>query len=97
MAELPSVFISSTLEDLPEHRAAASRVVNKAGCHPDLPGDWPAQGSPPLETCLEQVDRADLVLVIAAHRYGWAPPDQKDGEQLMKMRSNKGSIRLHKA
>lgn len=29
---------------------------------------------------MEQVDKADLVVVIVAHRHGWTPPDQLDGE-----------------
>ncbi len=38
--------------------------------------DFPANGrAPSLDECLRQVERADLVIAIVAHRYGWLPND----------------------
>ena len=31
---------------------------------------------PPLETCLEKVSEANVLVVVVAQRYGWVPPDQ---------------------
>jgi hypothetical protein len=33
----------------------------------------------PLEACLREVDRCDVVIAIVAHRYGWVPEDQPAG------------------
>jgi hypothetical protein len=37
---------------------------------------WAAGGNPPLDTCMERVDEADVLVVVVAHRYGWVPPSQ---------------------
>ena len=34
----------------------------------------------PLKACLREVDACDGVIAILAHRYGWVPEDQPDGE-----------------
>jgi hypothetical protein len=75
------VFIASTCEDLLAHREAVQRVVLKAGLMPVMSEIWPASGRrPPLEKCLEEVAKCDVVIVIVAHRYGWVPPEQAGGE-----------------
>lgn len=76
----PRVFIASTFEDLLDHREAAMRAVRKLRFVPIEASDWPSGGSPPLETCLKEVDGIDVVVVIVAHRHGWTPPTQKAGE-----------------
>jgi formylglycine-generating enzyme required for sulfatase activity len=81
--EIPRVFISSTLEDLKdltEFREAADAAIRRRDWLPINCGYWAAGGHPPLQTCLERVDEADVVLVIVAHRHGWTPPDQAAGE-----------------
>jgi formylglycine-generating enzyme required for sulfatase activity len=78
--DTPRVFIASTLEDLRDHREAAVRAVRKLQFIPIESRDWPSRGSPPLETCLKEVDGIDVVIVIVAHRHGWTPPTQKAGE-----------------
>jgi hypothetical protein len=77
----PVVFLSSTSEDLKECRAAAIGAVQSMGFDPLAMEYFTASGDkPPLHKCLELVSRADVVVVIVAHRYGWAPPDQRPGE-----------------
>ncbi|MBI4756444.1 MAG: SUMF1/EgtB/PvdO family nonheme iron enzyme [Betaproteobacteria bacterium] len=71
----PKVFISSTLEDLAEYREKAREACERAGFQPLMCERWPAGGEPPLATCLARVDPADLVVVIVAHRHGWAPSE----------------------
>jgi formylglycine-generating enzyme required for sulfatase activity len=34
---------------------------------------------PPLEKCLEEVSKADVLVTVVAHRYGWVPPAQPEG------------------
>jgi hypothetical protein len=75
-----SVFISSTSEDLKEYRAAAKEAALAAGFLPVMMEYFAASGGPPLEECLAKVAPCDVVVVIAAQRYGWVPKDQPDGE-----------------
>ena len=82
MAKTPKVvFISSTSEDLKQHRQAARDAAISAGFLPVMMEYFVASGKkPPLPACLAKVDDAHLVVAIVAHRYGWAPPDQEVGE-----------------
>ena len=73
-------FISSTSEDLKEHRAAARDAANSAGFLPIMMEYFVASGKkPPLDACLARVDQTDVLVAIVAHRYGWVPPDQEGG------------------
>ena len=70
-----SVFISSTNLDLEEYRKEAAMAAHAAAFNADLQENWTAEDHPPLEACLERVRRADLLVVIVAHRYGWVPEE----------------------
>jgi formylglycine-generating enzyme required for sulfatase activity len=70
---LCSVFISSTSEDLLEYREAAAKAIRNFGLHAVDMSDFPASACPPLEVCRERVGKAELVVVVVAHRYGWVP------------------------
>jgi hypothetical protein len=75
------VFISSTSEDLKTHRQAARDAAIAAGMLPMMREYFAASGEkPPLPACLARVSETDMLVVIVAHRYGWAPPDQPDGQ-----------------
>jgi formylglycine-generating enzyme required for sulfatase activity len=75
------IFISSTSEDLEEYRIAARDAVLSAGCQPVMMEYFTPQGKrKPLEACLREVDYCDAVIAIVAHRYGWVPKDQPDGD-----------------
>lgn len=76
MAYDPVVFISSTSEDLKEHREMAVRAALDCGFSPRSMEYFPASGRlPSLPACLEKVDEAEVVVVLVAHRYGWVPDD----------------------
>jgi hypothetical protein len=77
---MPTVFISSTSEDLKPYRDAARDAAISAGLLPDMMEYFPATGKPSLPECLRKVSQADVVVAIVAHRYGWVPPDQPAGE-----------------
>ena len=70
------VFISSTNEDLLDYRNAAKEAVIGADMLLEMQEYWSSERRPPLKVCLEQVEKADIVVVIVAHRYGWVPDDQ---------------------
>ena len=76
---MATVFISSTSEDLKPYRNAARDAAIGAGLLPDMMEYFPATGRPSCEECLRKVSKADVVVAIVAHRYGWVPPDQPAG------------------
>ena len=74
MAHDPVVFISSTSDDLKEYREQAAKAAAASGFAPRMMEYFPASGhAPTLQACLEKVADAEVVVVIVAHRYGWAP------------------------
>jgi formylglycine-generating enzyme required for sulfatase activity len=76
MADIPVVFISSTSEDLKDHREQAARAAEANGFATRRMEYFPARGDlPSLDACMELLDEADLVVVLVAHRYGWVPDD----------------------
>jgi len=82
--DIPVVFISSTVEDLKPYRRAAERAATSAGLYPIMFEHWPARDRRrPVTECLRRVSKADVLVVIAAHRYGWipGPPDQPPSQQ----------------
>lgn len=72
----PTVFLSSTAIDLPEHRKKVSTACVELGFFPDGMETWPAQDADAQTVCLGKVDQADVFLGICGHRYGWVPPGQ---------------------
>ena len=76
----PVVFISSTSEDLTEHRAAAEDAAKLAGFRLEMMEYFGASGRPSMQECLARVSCADVVVVITAHRYGWVPEEQPDDD-----------------
>ena len=75
MAHDPVVFISSTSDDLKEHREQAAKAAAASGFSPRMMEYFPASGQPSLPACLEKVAEAEVVVVLVAHRYGWVPDD----------------------
>ncbi len=78
MAEIPIAFISSTCEDLKQmgHREMARDAAIGAGFYPEMQEYWAAKDNPPLRECLTRVAKADVLVVIVAHRLGWVPQRQ---------------------
>lgn len=84
---MPKVFISSTSEDLKEHRQAVRDAALMSGFEPVMMEYFNAQGGrPPFKACMEIVEGCDVVVAIVAHRYGWIPPDQP-GPKVRRTRS----------
>jgi hypothetical protein len=76
MPHAPIVFISSTSEDLKEYRQQAAKAATALGFLPRMMEDFPANGrGPSLDECLREVEKAEVVIAIVAHRYGWVPDD----------------------
>jgi len=65
-----SVFVSSTYEDLKEHREEVLNVLHKFETFPYGMEFFGATFNTPLEECLEKVGASQIYIGIFAHRYG---------------------------
>jgi hypothetical protein len=67
------IFVSSSFEDLKEHRAAAIRVLRQLGHEVLAMEDMIAGATAPLAKVLEMIDRSEAYVGIFAWRYGSVP------------------------
>ena len=67
------IFVSSSFEDLREHRAAAIRVLRQLGHEVLAMEDMIAGSAAPLAKVLEMVDRSEAYVGVFAWRYGYVP------------------------
>jgi hypothetical protein len=75
------IYVSSTFEDLREHRATLDSALRRMGHDVIGMEHYVAEGSTPLERCLADVRSADVYVVICAWRYGYVPPDRSANPQ----------------
>lgn len=68
------IFVSSSFEDLRDHRSAAIRVLRQLGHEVLAMEDMVSGAAAPLAKVLEMVDRSDAYVGIFAWRYGYVPP-----------------------
>ena len=76
MAEIKVAMISSTVRDLPEHRAKVRDACLCQGIMPSMMEHWPALDADGVEASLKKVDDADIYIGVFAHRYGYVPKGQ---------------------
>jgi Domain of unknown function (DUF4062) len=67
------VYISSTYQDLVEHRAAVDRTLRRMGHDVIGMEQYVAEGSKPVDRCKADVHSADVYVIIVAWRYGYVP------------------------
>lgn len=67
------IFLSSTAEDLAEHRAAVALAVETLGQRSVRMESFGARDGTPLDECRKLAAGADALVVCVAHRYGWVP------------------------
>jgi hypothetical protein len=67
------IFVSSSFEDLKEHRACAIRILRQLEHEVIAMEDMTAGSLAPLAKVLEMVDRSEAYVGIFAWRYGYAP------------------------
>jgi hypothetical protein len=70
------IYISSTYQDLSDHRTAIDRTLRRMGHDVIGMEQYVAEGNKPLDRCLADVRLADLYVVIVGWRYGYVPLDQ---------------------
>jgi hypothetical protein len=71
------VFLSSTYNDLIEHRRAAHDALEQLGLHVIWMEAFGARPVDSITACLHEVEESDLFVGIYAYRYGHIP-DGKD-------------------
>jgi hypothetical protein len=72
------IFVSSSFEDLREHRAAAIRVLRQLGHEVLAMEDMIAGSAAPLAKVVEMVDRSEAYVGVFAWRYGYVPARAAD-------------------
>jgi hypothetical protein len=70
------IYISSTYQDLSEHRSAVDRTLRRMGHDVIGMEQYVAQGNKPLDRCMADVRLADLYVVVVGWRYGYIPVEQ---------------------
>jgi hypothetical protein len=74
------VFVSSTSEDLRPYRAAAKHAVEDVGWQPRMMEQFGARIDATVKSCLDEIARSDLMLLIVGFRRGWIPSVEQDGD-----------------
>jgi hypothetical protein len=67
------IYISSTYQDLAEHRAAVDRTLRRMGHDVIGMEQYVAEGGKPVDRCKADVHSSDAYVIIAAWRYGYVP------------------------
>jgi tetratricopeptide (TPR) repeat protein len=67
------VMISSTAQDLPDHRGEIREGCERAGFEPRMMEKDPALDADPIKASLQMVEEADVYVGVFAFRYGYVP------------------------
>jgi hypothetical protein len=70
-----TVFLCSTYEDLSEERDGVLDAIKRLQLQHDAMEFFGARSNLPIETCLAEVRRSDVIVVIVGHRYGSLVPE----------------------
>ncbi|MGH8625173.1 MAG: DUF4062 domain-containing protein, partial [Gammaproteobacteria bacterium] len=70
------IYLSSTYEDLKQHRAAVFEALEKAGLPVARMEGYVASDKRPLDLCLQDVAQSDIYVGLFAWRYGYVPPPE---------------------
>ena len=73
---IAKIYISSTYEDLKNHRHAVYKKLRQLGHDVIAMEDYAASDARPLDKCLEDVSRCDVYIGLFAWLYGYVPPGQ---------------------
>jgi len=74
MDKIFRVFLCSTYVDLAEERACVLDAIRRLQLQHDSMEFFGARPKLPIKTCLEEVRKSDLVVVVVGHRYGNLAP-----------------------
>jgi hypothetical protein len=80
---MATFYISSTYEDLKDHRSDVCKILRRRGHTVISMEDMNPTGRRPLEQCLDDVKSCDVYIGIIAWRYGFIPDtDNPDGQSI---------------
>ena len=71
-----TVFVCSTYSDLSEEREAVLDAIRRLQLQHDSMEFFGARSDVPIETCLSEVRRSNMLVVIVGHRYGTMVPNR---------------------
>ena len=84
------VYISSTYEDLKDHREAIYRALRRLGHDVRAMEDYVATDQRPIDKCIADVSACDVYVGILAWRYGFVPTDHNpDGLSITELEYRK--------
>ena len=69
-----TIYLSSTYEDLKEHRKAVFIALRKGGYEVTAMEEYVAGNRRPVDQCLADVNNADIYVGVFGFRYGYVPP-----------------------
>ena len=75
MAASFTVFVCSTFSDLSEEREGVLDAIRRLKLEHDSMEFFGAHAEQPIETCLQEVRKSDVLVVIIGHRYGSIVPN----------------------
>jgi hypothetical protein len=77
---MAKILISSTSEDLLEHRKRLKEILERL--KQDIRGMevFGADPNTPVDVCRREVENADVLVLVVAHRYGWVPRHDQGGD-----------------
>lgn len=78
MRKKTTIYLSSTFDDLVEHRKTVRDALDKAGYHVLAMESYVAEDAIPVDKCKADVEVADIFVGLIAFRYGFVPPPQHD-------------------
>lgn len=81
------IFISSTYEDLKDHRNLIIESFQKFAIDINAMELWYSKPDTPLDVCLDNVSNSDIYIGIIAHRYGSV--DNKTGKSITELEYDK--------
>lgn len=70
-----TVFLCSTFSDLSAEREGVLDAIRRLKLQHDSMEFFGARPGQPIETCLEEVRKSDVLVVMVGHRYGTIVPD----------------------
>ena len=73
MADRPTVMVSSTVLDLPEHRSEVREACLRLGMFPLMMEHLPASDADAIAESIRMVEEADIYVGVFGYRYGYVP------------------------
>lgn len=70
-----TIFVCSTYSDLTEERKAVLDAIRRLQLQHDSMEFFGARANQPIETCLAEVRRSNILVVLVGHRYGTLVPE----------------------